>query len=1089
MADFRIGKNVRFMDANNVERSFVSKLDDLIDVDLTVSAPLEGDTLKFVNGVWKTSSAAVIVTPQPVTDLSAANITQTTLTLSWAVSAGATSYDVEQDGVLLINIGSTQHHVEGLTPGTAYNFTVKAKNLAGTSTGTSVPVTTQVIPIPQAVVQLRYADVTTTSLTLLWDASSGATSYDLLQNGEFIGNTISTTYAVSGLTAETSYNFTIKAKNSSGTSSGTMVPVVTLGETVNNMIFHVDFGGKSGTTSNTIVDTMNGVSCTLVGVAHDGTDGYIDNKGLKVKTGGYVTVPTATGVLKTLMQPATEGLTFEFVAYETVGVLFRNNPTIMRAHITGTIAQTNLKYVSTDTTEKSTFTQYSGWISEDGSPNTSSVDSTHGIKELNVITVRVSPNGKYETFINGKAPVQTSNITDFANYSDLFGTSDLHIRRNEIGLNVNPTVLKAFSIFNKPLSADEIKQRYNGYKSVEPLSEVSVNPANVALQSGETQVLAVSASPMRYTPLLSKSFDSGNSGFVTVDSIGLLTGVNAGDTTVAITSTYEGQTFNNSVNVTVGGTPVAPPASTRTITGIAMNREAVTIEVGEAFPAMATTLPFDVFYDNIVVWESSNPAVCNVNLGVLEGVAAGTATITAYDGTKTFQDSFVVTVTNPVVTTITEPQTYNVVLATYDISGSNTNAIATTNGIQAAMDFALAQGYKKIVFPFATYLITPDARTIHLPTDMLIDFSDSIINIELSSKTPLGYAMFEFDYVKNTKMIRAHIYGEYDSTTIPYAHEMCQSIIWKECENSGIEDCTVSKSPGFNMQTHTRLTKTGTTGASIPKASFVAGGINASGVNDDSVTTFRFRSNAFLNISGLGDYYMVGYNQGYYGYNHLRSRLYSIFFYDINQTFISAQMYNLQFYNYDKPANAKFAKLVIYQDTAPTTQDNDFNAVAFIRTVGMPRKCFIKNSVIEDNGSCGLAMCGGQGWLIEGNHFARNGKRMPACDIDWEDGWDTAVGDVVRNNSFNSNVGIIISAGGSLVYYDNTFTKSTFLAYGRAANWRVYNNFFDGKGAVTLACQAESYFSRNILSVVRATKAIQHPGASYAIRDTNNTLI
>jgi hypothetical protein len=1064
--------------------SGATSLDGLSDVDVSTFVPLEGDFLKYVGGVWKASSSTNVVIPQEVTDFQATNIGQTTLTLSWTASSGATSYDILKDGIFLINTTTSSYNVIGLESGMQYNFTVKAKNSAGAAAGVSINATS-LLATPQLVTNLEAINITQTTLTLSWTASNGATSYDILMNGNFLINTLSTSYNVTGLTLNTQYVFTVKAKNSAGTSAGVVINVNTIGEVTADLIFNLDLSGKSGVTSNTINDTVNNIPCTLYNVVRDGNDGFLDDKGLTLKTNGYVGIPIGTGTLRSLININTTGVTFEFVAYNAIGMIMRTNgPTTLKTTVGTTVVQTAMKYTSTDTTDKSTYTQYSAF----GPVGATSqgIDTLHGTKELNVITVRFYPDGKYDILLNGKPSTTQGKPSDFADYFDMLASPELYVRRDEVGSNTAGTKLRAFSIYNKPLSNEEALQSYNNYKNTEPLDQMFIYPTSVSIDIGENQTLAVVASPMKYTNLVTNVFESGNAGFVTVNENGVLTGVAEGDTTIGVTTTYLGQTLNNGISITVGSSDIEPPASTRTITGISLNRQTQNLNVGEEFLALATTLPFDVFYDNIVTWQSSDPSVCTVNLGVLKGIAPGTAVITATDGAGVYSKNFTVTVSVPVVVTITAEETYNVVLTEYDIDAAN--AVNSTNGIQNALNYASTNGYKKIVFPTATYQVTPDARTINMPTNMVVDFSNSSINIELSSKTPLGYIMFYFDKVTNTKLINAKIYGEIDYTTLPYASEGCQSVVITEAVNSGFENCTFSKSPGFNVQSTMRLVKTGTTGTSIPKTNFEVGSINASGVNDDSITTFSFRSINYLNISGLGSYYMIGYTQGYFGYNYLRSRLYSIFFYDVNYTFISAQMHNLQFINYDKPANAKYAKIIIYQDVAPTSQDNDFNAVAFIRTMGMAQNCFIKNCTFEENGSCGLALSGGQNWLVEGNYFAKNGRRMPNCDVDWEDGWDTMIGDIVRNNTFNSTNGMLLCAGMHAVH-DNTFNKSGLTVYGRTQNWRIFSNFFNGKGYVSLSTQAESYFSRNTLSVVRYATTLQHPTASYRIRDTNNTLI
>ena len=66
---------------------------------------------------------------------------------------------------------------------------------------------------------------------------------------------------------------------------------------------------------------------------------------------------------------------------------------------------------------------------------------------------------------------------------------------------------------------------------------------------------------------------------------------------------------------------------------------------------------------------------------------------------------------------------------------------------------------------------------------MTIDFSNSILNIEPSTLTATGYKMFYFTNVKNTKLVRAHVYGESDSTTVQNSVEGCLSVLIEDCLN------------------------------------------------------------------------------------------------------------------------------------------------------------------------------------------------------------------------------------------------------------------------------------------------------------------
>ncbi len=95
-----------------------------------------------------TSGGADTEAPSVPTNLAASNVTQTTLTLSWDASSdnvGVTGYDVYQGASNLGTVTGTSANVTGLTAGTSYSFTVRAKDAAGNVSAASAAlnVTTQ----------------------------------------------------------------------------------------------------------------------------------------------------------------------------------------------------------------------------------------------------------------------------------------------------------------------------------------------------------------------------------------------------------------------------------------------------------------------------------------------------------------------------------------------------------------------------------------------------------------------------------------------------------------------------------------------------------------------------------------------------------------------------------------------------------------------------------------------------------------------------------------------------------------------------------------------------------------------------------
>lgn len=163
----------------------------------------------------------------PPTNLSASNITQTGCTLNWTASAGAVSYDVYRGGTTLIGSSNTTSiNVTGLTAGTNYSFTVKAKNSAGnvSAASTALSVTTVAGILPPT--NLAASNITQTGCTLTWTASTNATGYDVYRGGTtLVGNSTAASFNVTGLTASTNYSFTVKAKDAAGNVSAPSAPI------------------------------------------------------------------------------------------------------------------------------------------------------------------------------------------------------------------------------------------------------------------------------------------------------------------------------------------------------------------------------------------------------------------------------------------------------------------------------------------------------------------------------------------------------------------------------------------------------------------------------------------------------------------------------------------------------------------------------------------------------------------------------------------------------------------------------------------------------------------------------------------------
>ncbi len=202
-------------------------------------------TVKAKDGAGNISAASAALTatteapdttpPSVPTSLAVSNITQNSLTLSWIASTdnvGVTGYEVYQGTTLLDTTAATTYNVTGLTPNTSYSFTVKAKDAAGNISAASAAAnaTTEAPDItpPTVPTGLAASNVAPNSLTLSWTASTddvGVTGYDIYQGATLIGTSATTTYNVTGLTPNTPYAFTVKAKDAAGNVSNASTPL------------------------------------------------------------------------------------------------------------------------------------------------------------------------------------------------------------------------------------------------------------------------------------------------------------------------------------------------------------------------------------------------------------------------------------------------------------------------------------------------------------------------------------------------------------------------------------------------------------------------------------------------------------------------------------------------------------------------------------------------------------------------------------------------------------------------------------------------------------------------------------------------
>jgi hypothetical protein len=624
--------------------------------------------------------------------------------------------------------------------------------------------------------------------------------------------------------------------------------------------------------------------------------------------------------------------------------------------------------------------------------------------------------------------------------------------------------------------------------------------ATITLKVGETRQVAAEHAPDGATEPL--RYESGNTGFFTVDDKGMLTGVHEGVTMLSITAA-NGATREFRVEVTPGTGLAAPAAaaSTRGVPdeGIVIGNAGGRIKLGFHERIIAHVLPYQVIGTTPFNIETSDASVLAVNntAKTIAALKEGTATITALTLDGQHKVSVAYTVVPRRVEPHTDETTYKLEPQQFGIrydDASEEAAKANSAGLHRAMRHTADNGFTRLLLDADQVLYIEPKDTIHMVSNVQLDLNGS--EVRLRPNNYERYVAFKFGekdsvrLLENASIVNGTITGERDHKdqhlpnwkSIP-ATEGGVTIEFYEGYNNGIRNLTVRKSIGFNISSNLGSTAYGVqhyNNASVKAENMEQGGFDDAGAAVDAKGLIRTRQP--INISAITTpYFTVGYPLGYMSYPFVNSRIYDVCFYDQDMKLLSMQRGWLRFRQYDLPEGAAHVHLAFYVDNVPAHGNTDFGgAFAFVENRGMPISNYMIDCIIEDNYSCGFAACGGQGWLIQNNIFRRNGGRMPGCDIDWEDGWEYMQADLIEGNTFESVNNVITCAGVGLIFRNNTFRGST-LIYGRSQHFSFMDNVFEkaeGDNAypvkLTLNSQTDMYASGNRYTNATVTYAREH---------------
>ena len=158
-------------------------------------------------------------------------------------------------------------------------------------------------------------------------------------------------------------------------------------------------------------------------------------------------------------------------------------------------------------------------------------------------------------------------------------------------------------------------------KGTVDVTDITLSQKSLTLEIGGTYMLHATVAPSDATDK-TVTWSTSDAKVATVED-GKVTAVAAGSATITAAAGGKSATCS----VTVNAATIEP-------TGITVDKDDVTIGVGESFTITATVLPENAT-DKTVTWDSSNPSVATVDAnGMVTGVAPGNASIVAHSSNE-----------------------------------------------------------------------------------------------------------------------------------------------------------------------------------------------------------------------------------------------------------------------------------------------------------------------------------------------------------------------------------------------------------------------------------------------------------------------
>ena len=478
---------------------------------------------------------------------------------------------------------------------------------------------------PAAPTALNATSITNNSFTLNWTASTDATvtGYDVYKNGTLVGSTTTgLSLNIPSLLSGTTYDMTVKAKNSQGNESdpSTVLTVLTTG-TGSTLVSTIAISPETNQIS--VGSTVQLYANILPTAANNKLINWtssndiiatVDNTGKVTakNTGTAIITATArdgsnkTGTAQvTVTRPwvkVDDNAVNSNIVYDANWKALTNNDGYLN---------TNHYMIDSKLLSEATFTF------------TGTRVKYYGIEryDLGIADVYVDGAKKATVDLFGNNGTKVVDKMLYDSGELLSGSHTIMIKATNMA---NPNALNKDSNGNPRPGIVIDAFEYSGYSALSaPVTAVNLTSSSTSVAEGGQLTLSATVSPSDASQEV--TWSSTATTIATVSN-GIVTGVKAGTATIRATSVADNTKFKDqSITVTGGGTTSTPVTSV-TVTAAG---SATSVAVGSTLQLSKAVAPSNATTQT-VTWSSSNTTFATVDAnGLVTAKAAGNVTITA----------------------------------------------------------------------------------------------------------------------------------------------------------------------------------------------------------------------------------------------------------------------------------------------------------------------------------------------------------------------------------------------------------------------------------------------------------------------------